>query len=100
MEVMADTEMKFWELDTETAYQQLSTDSKGLSDREAAVRRRHYGPNTIRNNPKTSFFLLFLAQFKSPVTLLLIAAALLSACLGDLADTAIILAIVLISGFY
>lgn len=96
---MADTEMKFWELDTETAYRQLSTDSKGLSDREAAIRRRNYGPNTIRNNPKISFFLLFLAQFKSPVTLLLIAAALLSAGLGDVADTAIILAIVLISGF-
>ncbi|SDP97105.1 Mg2+-importing ATPase [Mucilaginibacter sp. OK268] len=99
MESTTDTEMKFWQLDTDTACRSLSTDPKGLSDREAAARIRQYGPNTIRNHPKTSVLLLFLAQFKSPVTLLLIAAALLSASLGDVADTVIILAIVLISGF-
>jgi Mg2+-importing ATPase len=99
MENKADTKMKFWQFDTKTAYQQLSANPKGLSAREAAIRIRQYGPNTIRNNSKTSLFLLFLTQFKSPVTLLLIAAALLSAGLGDVTDTLIILAIVLISGF-
>jgi Mg2+-importing ATPase len=40
---------------------------------------------------------MFLSQFKSPITLLLILAASLSAGLGDAADTVIILVIVLIS---
>lgn len=42
--------------------------------------------------------LLFLSQFKSPVTILLIVAAILSASLGDSTNTIIILIIVLISG--
>jgi len=42
---------------------------------------------------------LFLSQFKSPITLLLIAAALLSMGLRDLADAVIILIIILISSF-
>lgn len=83
----------------ETACHRLSAGLKGLSDQEAGMRLRQYGPNTIRNHPKTSVLLLFLTQFKNPVTLLLIAAALLSAGLGDVADTVIILTIVLISGF-
>jgi len=47
--------------------------------------------------------MLFLSQFKSPITILLIIAALLSAGLGDVSDTAIILGIVLVSsllGFF
>jgi P-type Mg2+ transporter len=42
---------------------------------------------------------LFLSQFKSPITILLIAAALLSMGLGDLTDAVIILVIILISSF-
>ncbi|HZX58658.1 MAG TPA: magnesium-translocating P-type ATPase, partial [Mucilaginibacter sp.] len=56
-----------------------------------------YGPNTIKANTRSSAIILFLSQFKSPVTLLLIIAALLSAGLQDITDTVIILTIVLIS---
>jgi len=81
------------------AFVKLSCSQKGLSDTEAAKRLKAYGPNTLRNNTGSSDLLLFLLQFKSPVTLLLIIAALLSAGLGDVIDTIIILAIVLISSF-
>jgi Mg2+-importing ATPase len=87
----------FWHLDQTTALAQLSCEATGLSEQEAATRWKQYGPNTIKTNSRSSALLLFLSQFKSPVTIMLIVAALLSAGLGDVADTVIILVIVLIS---
>ncbi len=87
----------FWHLSEAEATSGLNCSNKGLSGQEAAVRRKQYGPNTIKANGRSSGFFLFLSQFKSPVTIMLIVAALLSAGLGDVADTVIILTIVLIS---
>jgi Mg2+-importing ATPase len=89
----------FWHLSNEEALAQLSGSSNGLSDNDAAARLKQYGPNSIKAGRNVSGIFLFLSQFKSPVTLLLIIAALLSAGLRDVADTAIILSIVLISSF-
>jgi len=99
MQKIPETPEPFWHMDTKTALGRLSVTPGGLSGREAAARLKHYGPNTLKANPGQKVFLLLLAQFKSPVTLLLIVAALLAVGLGDAADTIIILAIVLISGF-
>ncbi len=87
----------FWHLSQQDALSSLSTNINGLSVDESRKRLKQYGPNTIKDKTGTSVILLFVSQFKSPVTLLLIAAALLSAALGDLPDALIILAIVLIS---
>ena len=72
----------FWSLSQEEALRELSCSSKGLNDAEAAKRLKTYGRNTIKANTGSSAILLFLSQFKSPVTLLLIIAALLSAGLA------------------
>jgi len=87
----------FWHLSSDEAISKLSCNQNGLTDQDAGKRLTQYGPNTIKTNTRTSAVLLFLSQFKSPVTLLLIAAAVLSACLGDLTDSVIILIIVIIS---
>lgn len=87
----------FWNLSVEAVFAGLDCTPNGLSAGEAKQRLKSYGPNTFRSNPRRSLLLLFFSQFKSPVTLLLIVAALLSAGLGDAADTTIILTIVLIS---
>jgi len=87
----------FWSLPLASVYDELSCGPGGLSAAEAKRRLLVYGANTLRFNPARSRWLLFLSQFRSPVTLLLIVAALLSAGLGDAADTIIILVIVLIS---
>jgi len=89
----------FWSLSTDEALKQLSCSKNGLADAEASKRLKAYGPNTIKATSNASAIILFLSQFKSPITLLLIAAALLSAGLGDVPDTVIILTIVLISSF-
>ncbi|MBE9665693.1 magnesium-translocating P-type ATPase [Mucilaginibacter boryungensis] len=94
----------FWHWDTPLALNKLgSSAATGLSNKEAASRLKKYGVNTLKATNTTSVLVLFLSQFKSPITLLLIGAALLSASLGDVADTVIILAIILLSsllGFF
>src|SRR3984885_10100443 len=87
----------FWALDGKEALQILSCTDEGLSGETAAERLKTYGPNTLKGASHSSAILLFLSQFKSPITLLLIGAALLSMGLGDFTDATIILAIILIS---
>jgi Mg2+-importing ATPase len=87
----------FWQFSKDAAFKMLDTSIDGLDDNEAEKRLREHGSNTIKADSKYSGILLFLSQFKSPVTIMLIVAALLSASLGDVMDTVIILTIVLIS---
>src|ERR1700722_2919741 len=89
----------FWSLSSKDALQQLSCSDNGLSASTAEERLDTYGPNTLKGASHASAIMLFLSQFKSPITLLLIAAALLSIGLGDLTDALIILIIILISSF-
>jgi Mg2+-importing ATPase len=92
-------EQQFWHLTKEEALSSLSTSLNGLTSKDAQERLQRYGKNTLKDSTEISGLLLFLRQFKSPITLLLIIAALLSAFLGDVPDTLIIFVIVLISSF-
>jgi len=87
----------FWHLSQQEALNQLSSDLNGLNPRQVIARTKLYGKNTLENKTHVSGILLFFLQFKSPMTLLLIGAAVLSAFLGDVADMLIILIIVIIS---
>jgi Mg2+-importing ATPase len=90
-------EQAFWQLSIADAFKQFSSGENGLTDTEAKKRLTLYGPNTIKTIAHSSGIFLFFSQFKSPITIMLIVAALLSAALGDVADTVIIFMIVLIS---
>ncbi len=87
----------FWNLKQEDAFKNLSCPAKGLSNAEAESRLKQYGYNVFKPRSKSSAIILFLSQFKSPITILLIGAALLSMGLGDFTDAVIILIIILIS---
>jgi P-type Mg2+ transporter len=90
--------MPFWALSTEQALEALSSSINGLTQKTAQERLKLQGANSLKGKEKASPFMLFLFQFKSPITLLLIAAALLSFALRDRPDATIILIIVLASG--
>ncbi|MCQ6958709.1 magnesium-translocating P-type ATPase [Mucilaginibacter aquariorum] len=92
-------ETPFWTLDAAAAFKQLNTRAAGLSTPEARQRLRKYGENTVTSNRTSQAFVLFLRQFKSPVTILLVVASIMAAGLGDTADAIIICGIVLISGW-
>jgi P-type Mg2+ transporter len=89
----------FWNLKKEDALKSISCSEEGLSNAEASARLKQFGPNTFKARSRSSSVILFLQQFKSPITLLLIGAALLSMGLGDFTDAVIILIIILISSF-
>ncbi|MGE0054738.1 MAG: plasma-membrane proton-efflux P-type ATPase [Hyphomicrobium sp.] len=75
----------------------LSTDLKiGLSKSEAAARLLKYGPNALAEK-KTSALARLMHYFWGPIPWMIETAALLSAFLGDWADFAIILTMLLVN---
>jgi P-type Mg2+ transporter len=89
---------EFWSLPAAQVLQTLNASANGLSTQEAKQRLIEYGANSLKKQRKSSAIGLLLNQFKSPIILILIFAAVLSTFLHDAADAIIILAIVLISG--
>ena len=75
----------------------LATSPRGLTAAEARQRRALHGPNVIAEAPPRSAVALFLAQFADFMVLVLIAAALISGMIGDLTDTIVIVAILLLN---
>ena len=89
----------FWSLSSNEIFQILAADEKGLSTVEAVKRLNIYGVNLLKARKGTGWFLILIAQFKSPIILILIFAAIISFFLKDSVDGIIILAIIIISGF-
>ncbi len=88
------------EMTAAEAVEKLQSDGeKGLSVREAAIRLGEGGMNRLAAKPKRNRLLVFLDQFKDFMVLVLLAAAIVSGFVGELADTVTILAIVLLNGF-
>lgn len=86
-----------WSQAADQALMSLGTSAGGLSGKEAAKRLKEFGANSLKPDTHASTRKLFFSQFKSPVTLLLIGAAILSMLLADVTDAVIILVIILIS---
>ena len=70
------------------------TSRSGLSSREAARRLKEYGPNEFAERKRLRPLVIFLSKFKSPLLILLIAAALVSGVLGSHFEAGVILVIV------
>jgi len=77
--------------------QQLQTAQEGLTSDEARQRLARYGSNLLTPKKRSDVFTLLLAQFKSPIILILLCATGLSFALRDPVDAVIILTIVLVS---
>jgi Mg2+-importing ATPase len=88
----------FWNLPTEKLLEQLHSSPQGLTTPESQKRLIQYGANSLKQKRKSHTFSLLLNQFKSPIILILMGAAILSSFLGDIINSLIILAIVLFSG--
>ncbi|MBI3289968.1 HAD-IC family P-type ATPase [Candidatus Microgenomates bacterium] len=69
----------------------------GLSSEVAAKKLGQFGPNVLPEKPPPNEFFILFSQFKSPLVYILFAAAFVTAVLGKIADTSIILVAVLIN---
>jgi len=73
----------------------LSADlGRGLTTEEARRRAADFGTNELTERPRPSLWKLLLDQFNNFLVLILIAAALISLALGEMEETAAIMAIV------
>ncbi len=96
--------LKYADMSAEQTLSKLNSGRGGLSENEAAERLKQNGLNQLKKGKKTSVAGLFFSQFGDIMTILLIAAAFISAVIAvfsgdknDLADTAIISAIILLN---
>ncbi|MCK4326853.1 MAG: calcium-translocating P-type ATPase, PMCA-type [Candidatus Diapherotrites archaeon] len=78
----------------------LKTTEKGLSNAEARKRLEKYGKNEFAKHHRVSIPEIFLGQFKSFIVLILLAAVVISAALGQLIDTIVISAIVIFNAAF
>src|SRR3989344_8598407 len=73
---------------------------KGLTKKQVEAFLKRYGLNVISEPPKKNIFIKFIEQFNNFLTLLLIIAAIFSIMLGENVDGILILAIVILNGFF
>lgn len=88
----------FWSLSLDDLLTRLQTTSQGLTAAEARRRLPRAAANALRPRKRSDPFVLLLAQFKSPIVLILLFAACLSLFLHAHIDALIVLTIVLLSG--
>lgn len=85
----------YWSATPEQLLTELHSSPQGLSQEEAARRLEQYGPNSIQAGSQSTALKLLLNQFKSPLVLILVFAAVISAIAGEWPDAVIVLAVVL-----
>ena len=81
-------------LSIQDALSKLNTTQHGLSFEEVSSRQQQFGLNALQEKKSKPAWLIFVFQFKDFMIAVLIAAAIVSGVIGDLADTIIILLIV------
>ncbi|WZY01122.1 calcium-translocating P-type ATPase, SERCA-type [Bacillus sp. FSL W7-1360] len=82
----------------EVVYRTNANVKQGLNDKNVRKRIGTYGQNKLKEAPRPSVFVTFLAQFKDFMVLVLLAATLISGLIGEMLDALTIMCIVLLNG--
>jgi Mg2+-importing ATPase len=88
----------FWSISATELLDKLQVTANGLTTDEAKNRLLIYGANRLKPQKRSGALTLLVAQFKSPIIIILLLATGLSLFLHNMVDASIILAIVVISG--
>jgi calcium-translocating P-type ATPase len=95
-EESAVAEASHWHaLDAEQVLEQLGASDAGLSSDEASVRLQQHGPNRLPVAKRRSALLRFLLQFHNILIYVLLGSSFITALLGHLLDTMVILGVVI-----
>lgn len=84
-----------WSCPPEVLFSQTGGTSDGLSTAAAKKHLLQFGPNHLKPRRQDSAWSIFLTEFKSPLVLILLFAALVSSIAGEWTDTVIITLIVI-----
>jgi Mg2+-importing ATPase len=89
--------VEYWKLQGDQLLNSLGTSAQGLETAEAGRRLQSYGRNEIAPPERRTAFSMFASQFRNPLVYVLIFASIVAAFLGEVTETTIIIAIVLIN---
>ena len=78
----------------EALFAELQSSENGLNTQTVAQNQQKYGRNEIAEEKPKSIFLIFLEQFRDFLVIILIISAIISAVLGDVESTAVILSVI------
>ncbi len=81
----------------EKIFEALKTTIQGIDEKEAGIRLQKLGQNVIESHAERSLWSVFIAQFKSLIVYLLIAATVISFIFGDYTEGIAILIVILIN---
>lgn len=92
-----DFNQPFWSLTAEETLSNLGTTRQGLKPNDVDQRLKQYGPNEVEYRHGLGHFIIFSNQFKSPLILILLFAGVLTVILGELVETGVIFAAILLN---
>lgn len=88
---------EFYRKSTEKVMKSLGVTNKGLSDEEVQKRREQYGFNELAEGKRKSTVQVFFEQFKDFLVIILLVAAIISAFLGEIESTFVIMVVVILN---
>lgn len=94
---MPEIPQDYWSVSAASLFGTLETTTAGLGAAEAAARLRASGPNALGRRGRGSAVVVFARQFRSPLVLILVFAAVVSAFVGEFTEAVIIGVILLAS---
>ena len=86
----------YQQMNEKELYERLGTSKEGLSNKEAKERLLKYGPNELPKKEKDSILKIFFMQFYNAITMIMIAAAILSIFIKEYTDAIAIVFIIMI----
>ncbi|MEJ2248496.1 MAG: HAD-IC family P-type ATPase [Candidatus Lokiarchaeota archaeon] len=92
-------DQSWYALDERDILEFLKTKITGLTNEEARKRLDEYGPNELESGTKKSKLNLLVDQFRNPIILILIGAALISLIANKLISTYVILVVIIFNTF-
>lgn len=88
---------KYYLMEIEEALKELNTTKEGMGAEDIEKRELQYGKNSLDEERKESLMMRFFLQLKDLMIIILLMAAIISGIFGDITDTFIILAVVIIN---
>ncbi len=90
VDVSAGARGDWYHLDGDEVERLLGTGGHGLTSAEAEARRTRFGPNQLEDEPPPPAWVVFLAQFRSPLIFILLVALAVTMALGEYLDASVI----------
>ena len=87
----------WWTAPPEAIVRDVASSAAGLTNAEAARRLAEFGANRLADSDRRAPWRVFIARFRNPLVLVLLAASVLSGITGDLTGCLIIASMVLLS---